>query len=99
MNLVKGLKAVASVRRIRILELLGSTKVGKSGERGLSATELRKHLGISQPALNEQMQVLLDVGLVESRHVGRWVIYTRDEERIRQLRQTITDQLLPPVAP
>ena len=99
MNLVKGLKAVASVRRIRILELLGSTRVGKSGERGLSATELRKHLGISQPALNEQMQVLLDVGLVESRHVGRWVIYTRDEERIRQLRQTITDQLLPPVAP
>ena len=71
MNLVKGLKAVASVRRIRILELLGSTKVGKSGERGLSATELRKHLGISQPALNEQMQVLLDVGLVESRYVGR----------------------------
>ena len=98
MNLVKGLKAVASVRRIRILELLGSTKVGKSGERGLSATELRKHLGISQPALNEQMQVLLDVGLVESRYVGRWVIYTRDEERIRQLRQTITDKLLPTVA-
>ena len=70
MNLVKGLKAVASVRRIRILELLGGTKVGKSGERGLSATELRMHLGLSQPALNEQMQVLLDVGLVESRHVG-----------------------------
>ena len=98
MNLVKGLKAVASVRRIRILELLGSTRVGKSGERGLSATALRKHLGISQPALNEQMQVLLDVGLVESRYVGRWVIYTRDEERIRQLRQTITDKLLPTVA-
>ena len=99
MNLVKGLKAVASVRRLRILELLRRNKVGKTGERGLPATELRKHLGLSQPALNEQMQVLLDVGLVESRHVGRWVIYTRDEERIRQLRQTITDQLLPPVAP
>ena len=99
MNLVKGLKAVASVRRLRILELLRRNKVGKTGERGLSATELRMQLGLSQPALNEQMQVLLDVGLVESRHVGRWVIYTRDEERIRQLRQTITDQLLPPVAP
>ena len=98
MNLVKGLKAVASVRRLRILELLRSNKVGKTGERGLSATELRMHLGLSQPALNEQMQVLLDVGLVESRYVGRWVIYTRDEERIRQLRQTITDKLLPTVA-
>ena len=96
MNLVKGLKAVASTRRLRILELLGNTEIGKTGERGLSATELRRHVGISQPALNEQMQVLLNTGLVESRNVGRWVIYTRDEERIRQLKQTIIDQLLPP---
>ena len=42
------------------------------------------------------MQTLLDPDLVESRNVGRWVIYTRDEERIRQLKQTIIDQLLPP---
>ena len=97
MNLIKGLKAVASLRRLRILETLGSIDIGKTGERGLSATELQKHVGISQPALNEQMQVLLNSGLVESRKVGRWVIYMRDEERIRQLKQTIIDQLLPPV--
>ena len=42
------------------------------------------------------MHVLEDVGLVESRRVGRFVVYTRDEERIRQLKQTIIDQLLPP---
>lgn len=97
MNLVKGLKAVASVRRLRVLELLGSTDVGETGHRGLSAGELRKGVGISQPALNEQMQILLDAGLVESRSVGRWVIYTRDEDRIRQLKQTIIDQLVPEV--
>jgi len=26
--------------------------------------------------------------------MGRWVLYTRDEERIRQLKQTIIEQLL-----
>jgi hypothetical protein len=42
------------------------------------------------------MQVLIELALVESTKVGRWVLYTRDEERIRQLKQTIIDQLLPP---
>jgi len=41
------------------------------------------------------MRVLVGIGLVESRKVGRFVVYTRDEERIRQLKQTIIDQLLP----
>jgi len=41
------------------------------------------------------MQVLVDLGLVESRWVGRFVVYTRDEERIRQLKERIIDQLLP----
>ena len=85
---------MASARRLRILELLARPGVGRTGQRGMSATEIRRNLGTSQPALHEQMQVLLDVGLVESRNVGRWVIYSRDEERIRQLRQTILDQLL-----
>jgi hypothetical protein len=42
------------------------------------------------------MQVLINLGLVESQKAGRFVVYTRDEERIRQLKQTIIDQLLPP---
>ena len=97
MNLIKGLKAVASARRLRILEVLGSVEIGATGQRGLSAKEVAKSVGLSQPALSEQMQILLNAGLVESRDAGRWVLYTRDEERIRQLRQTIIDQLLPTV--
>lgn len=103
MELVKGLKAVASGRRLRILELLRNPEVTSSAVQshgvvrsGATATALRKRLGISQPALSEQMQILLDAGLVEARNVGRWVVYSRDEERIRQLKQTIIDELLPP---
>jgi len=102
MILQKGLKALANPTRLRVLELL-KDPAAFDGPRavdgrpiGVTAKALLKHLRCSQPSLNEQMQILEDVGLVESRRIGRWVVYTRDEERIRQLKQTIIDQLLPP---
>jgi ArsR family transcriptional regulator len=101
MILEKGLKALANPTRLRVLELL-KDPAAFNGPRGVdgrpigvTAKALIRHLRCSQPTLHEQMQVLVDLGLVESRRVGRFVVYTRDEERIRQLKQTIIDQLLP----
>ena len=101
MVLVEGLRALASTTRLKILELLKNPEAF-DGPRtadgrafGVTAKALLKHLKCTQPSLNEQMAVLIGIGLVESRKVGRWVVYTRDEERIRQLKQTIIDQLLP----
>ena len=101
MVLEKGLKALANPTRLRVLELLKNPAAfdgprdGDGRPLGVTAKALIKHLRCAQPTLNEQMQVLVAIGLVESRRVGRWVVYTRDEERIRQLKQTIIDQLLP----
>jgi DNA-binding transcriptional ArsR family regulator len=101
MILVNGLKALANPTRLRVLELL-KTPAAFEGPRGadgrpigVTAKALLRKLRCSQPTLHEQMQVLIDIGLVESRKIGRFVVYTRDEERIRQLKQTIIDQLLP----
>ena len=102
MILIKGLRALANPTRLRVLELLRdpSAFVGPRSADGrplgVTAKALLKHLRCTQPSLNEQMEVLIGIGLVESRKVGRWVVYTRDEERIRQLKQTIIEQLLPP---
>jgi DNA-binding transcriptional ArsR family regulator len=101
MILEKGLKALANPTRLRVLELLkdpaafDGPRGGDGRALGVTAKALRKHLRCAQPTLNEQMQVLEDVGLVESRKVVRFVVYTREEERIRQLKQTIIEQLLP----
>ena len=104
MELMKGLRAIASAKRLRVLDLLkdpsafDGPRAADGRPLGVTAKALTKQLRCKQPSLNEQMQILINTGLVESRKVGRWVVYTRDEERIRQLRQTIIDQLLPPPA-
>ena len=102
MQLVKGLRALANPTRLRVLELL-KNPAAFDGPRtadgrafGVTAKALLKHVRCTQPSLSEQMDVLMAVGLVEAQKVGRWVVYSRDEERIRQLKQTIIDQLLPP---
>jgi len=101
MMLEKGLKALANPTRLRVLDLL-KNPAAFDGPRsadgrplGVTAKALKKHLRCSQPSLHDQMQILEDIGLVESRKIGRFVVYTRDEERIRQLKQTIIDRLLP----
>lgn len=99
--MLKGLKALASPTRLRILELLKdpppfpATAAGDGQLKGITGKQLLRHFRCAQPSLTEQMQVLSAVGLVEVRKVGRSVLYTRDEERIRQLKQKIIDQLLP----
>jgi DNA-binding transcriptional ArsR family regulator len=102
MQLVKGLRALANPTRLRVLELLRDPTAfngprGPDGRPlGVTGKALLKHFKCKQPSLTEQMQILIGLGLVESHKVGRYVVYTRDEERIRQLKQTIIDQLLPP---
>ena len=101
MDMMQGIKAIANPTRLRVLELLKDPAARQElitshgSVKGLTASALLQHLRISQPTLTEHMEILLNVGLVESVRSGRWVVYTRDEERIRQLKQTIIDQLLP----
>jgi hypothetical protein len=92
-------------RALRLLDLLQNPAAfdGPPGEDGrpygVTAKALLRHLRCAQPSLNEQMAIFIGIGLVESRKIGRFVVYARDEERIRQLKQTIIDQLLPPAKP
>jgi len=105
MLVANGLKALANPTRLRVLELLrdpsafDGPRAADGRPLGVTAKALLKRLRCTQPSLTEQMQILIGLGLVESRKVGRFVVYTRDEERIRQLKQTIIDQLLPPASP
>jgi DNA-binding transcriptional ArsR family regulator len=105
MQLIPGLRALANPTRLKILQMLKTPGAFPGPRRpdgtpyGVTAKALLQHLRLTQPSLSEQMDKLKAMGLVEAWKVGRWVVYTRDEERIRQLKQTIIDQLLPPAEP
>jgi len=104
MQLAKGLRALASPTRLRILELLRDPaafegpRTSDGSPIGVTAKALIRELRCTQPTLVGHMEILGAMGLVDSKRVGRWMVYWRDEERIRQLKQTIMDQLLPPKA-
>ena len=91
MDIVKGLKAIASKPRLHVLQLLKNPgehfpaqPVGNMKTDGVTSAALMKKLGCTQPTLSEHMDALMAVGFIESKKVGRWVLYKRDEERIQQ---------------
>lgn len=79
---VEGLKAVAHPLRYRILAALSG------GERNVG--EIEEACGIGQPTLSQQLAVLRNAGLVETRKQAKLVFYTVDEERVAALSLALT---------
>ncbi|HEV3103355.1 MAG TPA: metalloregulator ArsR/SmtB family transcription factor [Candidatus Dormibacteraeota bacterium] len=69
--------AVAEPRRRQILDVLSG------GERPVN--ELVAALGLAQPLVSKHLRVLREVGLVESRDVGRQRIYRLDAHRLKPI--------------
>jgi DNA-binding transcriptional ArsR family regulator len=91
MDIVKGLKVIASKPRLRVLHLLKNPvdnfpaqPVGDPKTDGVTSAALMKKLGCTQPTLSEHMDALMAVGFVESKKLSRFVLYKRDEDRIEQ---------------
>lgn len=90
------LKALASARRLQILEWLKDPAAhfppqehGDPVEHGACNMYITDKLGVSQPAASRHMKVLVDAGLVIATPRSGYVYYRRDTEAIAQL----TDQL------
>lgn len=89
--LEKQLKAVADVNRLTLLSCL------KSGE--VCVCDLVDSLGLSQPAVSQQLKKLEEAGIITARKVGTWKHYRLVEEQspvlqavLQQLEQKTTCQ-------
>ncbi|SOC39863.1 ArsR/SmtB family transcription factor [Ureibacillus acetophenoni] len=82
--LEKQLKAVSDVNRLTLLSCL------KSGE--TCVCDLVDVIGISQPAVSQQLKKLEEAGIVTARKVGTWKHY-RIVEQQSPVIQAIIDQL------
>ena len=100
MILVPAFKALASERRLQILEWLQDPEAhfppqvdGDLVEDGVCGLLIAEKLGISQPTLSEHMKILCQAGLVRGKRIKKWTFYKRDETRIAAMKREIQAQV------
>lgn len=80
--LEKQLKAVADANRLTLLSCL------KSGE--VCVCDLVGILGLSQPAVSQQLKKLEEAGIITARKVGTWKHYRLVEEQTPLMQSVLT---------
>jgi ArsR family transcriptional regulator len=88
------LKALASERRLRILEWLKDPAAhfppqadGDLERDGVCSISIAEKLGVSQPTAAEHLKVLAHAGLIEGKRIRQWAFYRRNERRIEEVRR------------
>ncbi len=79
---IEQLKALAHPARFRIVETLAT------GERNVG--EIEAESGIAQPALSQQLAVLRQAGMVETRREAKLVFYSLDRSVMAHLRDRLS---------
>jgi DNA-binding transcriptional ArsR family regulator len=100
MSIVEAMRALASDRRLQILEWLKQPTAhfppqadGDLVTDGVCGLLIAEKLGISQPTLSEHLKILTQAGLVRPRRIKQWTFYKRDEARIDEIKRAIAAQV------
>jgi DNA-binding transcriptional ArsR family regulator len=96
MSISQAMRALASERRLQVLEWLKDPVAhfppqvdGDLVEDGVCGVLIADKLGVSQPTASEHLKILAQAGLVRSKRIKQWTFYRRDEVSIREMKQTI----------
>jgi len=89
MDLESGLKALASEKRLQILNWLRDPTAhfrpqvdGDLVKDGVCGQLITEKLGVSQPTASEHLRVLADAGFLTGKKIKQWIFYRRDEKYI-----------------
>jgi ArsR family transcriptional regulator len=100
MQVQNALKALASERRLQILEWLKDPRAhfrpqldGDLVEDGVCAVLIAEKLGIAQATLSEHMRVLVQAGLVSHKRIKQWIFYRRNEPNIARLKTDVLGKI------
>jgi DNA-binding transcriptional ArsR family regulator len=96
MSIAPAMRALASERRLQILEWLKDPRShfppqvdGDLVEDGVCTVFIAQKLGVSQPTVSEHLKILSQAGLIRGKRIKQWIFYKRDEARIREIKKTI----------
>jgi DNA-binding transcriptional ArsR family regulator len=99
-DIVIVLKALASERRLQILEWLRDAPAhfrpqvdGDLVEDGVCGVLIAEKLGVSPPSLSEHMRILTAAGLVRAKRIKGWTMYKRDDKAITAAKKAIRDHV------
>jgi DNA-binding transcriptional ArsR family regulator len=100
MSIVQAMRAMASDRRIQILEWLKDPVAnfppqvdGDLIKDGVCGVLIAEKLGVSQPTVSEHLKILSHAGLLRGKRIKQWTFYKRDEARIREIKRAILRQV------
>jgi ArsR family transcriptional regulator, arsenate/arsenite/antimonite-responsive transcriptional repressor len=83
-RLARVFAALADPVRLRVLSILAAAPDGE-----VCVCHLVEPLGKSQPTISHHLKILGDAGLVHGDRRGKWVWYSLDRERLRDLREAL----------
>lgn len=100
MTLDRGLRAIASPPRRKILEWLHSpTKYfppqvdGDLVRDGVCGASIARKLGVSAPTASVHLKILAQAGLIRGTPIKQWTFYKRDEAKIRAMKRRIVETI------
>src|SRR6202049_2045077 len=97
MSISQAMRALASERRLQVLEWLKDPVAhfppqvdGDLVEDGVCGVLIADKLGVSQPTASEHLKILAQAGLVRSKRIKQWTFYKRDEAQIEKIKRLIS---------
>lgn len=89
-RMIEIFKALADEARLKILEALRrpgccSCTAVPSHEPGMCVCDVVEAIGLSQPTVSHHLAILERAELIESKKIGRWMYYRRNEPFIEKL--------------
>jgi DNA-binding transcriptional ArsR family regulator len=93
------LKALANPTRLRIMHWLRDPEEHFApqndplSEVGVCVKQIQEKAGVSQSTASQFMATLQRAGLVNSRRIGQWTYYKRDDQRVQRLPELLAAEL------
>jgi DNA-binding transcriptional ArsR family regulator len=100
-DLIEVFKALGNPARLQIMRWLRDPgthfaeyePIADRDQVGVCVTHIQAKSGLAQSTISSYMSTLERAGLVHPTRIGKWTHYRRDDERLAQVAEMITDTL------
>src|SRR5215468_492588 len=100
MNMEMALRALASDRRLQILEWLKHPRKhfppqvdGDLVKDGVCGVFIAEKLKVSQPTASEHLKILCHAGFLRAKRIKQWTFYKRDEAAINAMKRSVLGKI------